>query len=161
VSGDGGTKLTGQTGQVKTNGEATMQVTDNAAILIGRILMSLLFVLHGWGKLMAPAATQAAFAKYNLPMIEAAWVIAVVAELGGGLAILVGLFARPVALAMAAWCVATALVAHTNLADRAQEIQFFKNMGLAGGFLYVAAFGAGAWSLDAWRSGRRGAVAVE
>jgi putative oxidoreductase len=57
--------------------------------------------------------------------------------------------------------VATALIAHTNLADRAQEIQFFKNMGLTGGFLYIAAFGAGAWSLDAWLAWRRGPVVAE
>jgi uncharacterized membrane protein YphA (DoxX/SURF4 family) len=57
--------------------------------------------------------------------------------------------------------VAPALIAHSNIAERAQEIQFFKNMGLTGGFLYVAAFGAGAWSLDAWRLRRRDAVAAE
>src|ERR1700733_10460388 len=131
-----------------------MQANDNAAALIGRILMCLLFVLGGWGKLMGAAATQAMFAKQGLPMVEAAWVLAVVVELGGGLAILFGVFTRPVGLVLAAWCVATALIAHTNLADRAQEINFFKNLGLTGGFLYVAAFGAGAWSFDAWRSGR-------
>ncbi|HXP04742.1 MAG TPA: DoxX family protein [Stellaceae bacterium] len=138
-----------------------MQTSNNFAALLGRILLSLLFIIGGWGKLMGPAAAQAMLAKFNLPMVEAAWLLAVVVELGGGLAILFGLFARPVGLILAIWCVATALIAHTNLADRAQEIQFFKNMGLTGGFLYVAAFGAGAWSLDAWLSRRRGAVAAE
>jgi putative oxidoreductase len=94
-------------------------------------------------------------------MVEAAWVLAVVVELGGGLAILFGLFTRPVAVVLAVWCVATALIAHSNIADRAQEIQFFKNMGMTGGFLYIAAFGAGVWSLDAWRSRRRGAVLAQ
>src|SRR5580704_6458559 len=138
-----------------------MQGSENAAALIGRILMCLLFLLGGWGKLMGAAATQAMFAKQGLPVVELAWILAVVVELGGGLAILFGLFTRPVGLVLAVWCVATALIAHTNLAERAQEIQFFKNMGLTGGFLYVAAFGAGAWSLDAWRSRRRGALAAE
>jgi len=138
-----------------------MQGTDNLATLVGRILLSLLFILGGWGKLMGAAATQAMFAKQGLPMVEAAWVLAVIVELGGGLAILLGLFTRPVGLILAVWCVATALIAHANLAERAQEIQFFKNMGLTGGFLYVAAFGAGAWSLDAWWSGRRSAVPAE
>jgi hypothetical protein len=46
-------------------------------------------------------------------------------------------------------CVATALIGHTNFADRNQEIHFLKNMAMTGGFLYVAAFGGGAWSLDA------------
>jgi hypothetical protein len=70
-------------------------------------------------------------------------------QLGGGLAILVGLFTRPVGLVLAIWCVATALMAHTHFADRNQEIHFLKNMAMMGGFLYVAAFGARAWSLDA------------
>jgi putative oxidoreductase len=143
------------------NGEEAMQGSENAAALIGRILMCLLFVMGGWGKLMGAAATQAMFAKQGLPMVEVAWVIAVVVELGGGLALLFGLFTRPVGLMLAVWCVATALVAHTNLADRAQEINFFKNMAMAGGFLYVAAFGARAWSVDALLAGRRGALAAE
>ena len=125
-----------------------MQGTESLATLIGRILMSLLFILGGWGKLLAPAATQAMLASHNLPMVQAGWVLAVVVELGGGLAILFGLFIRPVAFICAIWCVATALIAHTNFADRIQEINFFKNMGMTGGFLYVIAFGAGPVSLD-------------
>src|SRR5258708_2872876 len=101
-----------------------MQRTETAATLVGRVLLSLLFVRHGWLELMAPADTQAAFAEYNLPMLEAVWLIAIVVELGGGLAIVLGLFARPIGLVMAIWCVATAVIAHANLAERAQEIQF-------------------------------------
>ena len=126
-----------------------MQVTDNVAMLLGRALLSLLFIIGGIIKLLGPAATQAGFAKLGLPMVEAAWVLAVVVEVGGGLAMLLGLYARPIAVVLAIWCVATALIAHSHIAERAQEIQFFKNMGLTGGFLYVAVFGAGAWSLDA------------
>ena len=137
-----------------------MQRSENAAALAGRVLLSLLFIMGGWGKLLAPAATQAMFAKYNLPLDQAAWLLAVIVELGGGLAILFGVFTRPVGVVLAGWCVATALIAHTNLADRAQEIQFFKNMGLTGGFLYIAVFGAGAWSLDAWLGHRRGGPVV-
>jgi len=87
--------------------------------------------------------------------VKFGWILAVVVELGGGLAILLGLFTRPIGLVLAIWCVATALIAHTNFADRNQEIHFLKNMAMMGGFLYVAAFGAGAWSLDA-RWSRRG-----
>ena len=123
--------------------------------------MCLLFIIGGWGKLMGAAATQAMFAKQGLPMVEAAWVLAVVVELGGGVLILFGLFTRLVGFILAAWCIATALIAHTNLAERAQEIQFFKNMGLAGGFLFLATLGAGAWSLDAWRARRRGLITAQ
>lgn len=128
-----------------------MRGDEDAAALLGRVLMCLLFVLGGWGKLKAPAATEAMLAGHGLPMVGAGWVLAVTVELGGGLAILFGLFTRPVAVVCAAWCVATALIAHTNFAESIQEIQFFKNMGLCGGFLYIAAFGAGALSLDAIR----------
>ena len=111
--------------------------------------MSLLFIHGGWGKLLAPAATQAMLASHHLPMVKFGWILAVAVELGGGLAILLGLFTRPVGLVLAVWCVATALIAHTKFADRNQEIHFLKNMAMMGGFLYVAAFGARAWSLDA------------
>jgi putative oxidoreductase len=139
--------------------EVTMQGTENAAALLGRVAMSVIFILAGWGKLLAPAATQAMLAGHHLPMAQFGWILAVVVELGGGLAILFGLFTRPVGLVLAIWCVATALIAHTNFADRNQEINFLKNMAMTGGFLYVAAFGARAWSLDAWWSRRGVAVA--
>src|SRR5277367_200431 len=139
----------------------TMQGAENTAALLGRVAMSVIFILAGWGKLLAPAATPAMLAGHHLPMVQLGWILAVVVELGGGLALLFGLFTRPVGLVLAVWCVATALVAHTNLADRAQEINFFKNMAMAGGFLYVAAFGARAWSVDALLAGRRGALAAE
>jgi putative oxidoreductase len=133
-----------------------MQASENIVTLIGRIGLCLLFVLGGWGKLMGPAAAQAMLASHNLPMVQAGWALAVVVELGGGLGILLGLFTRPVALVLAVWCVATALIGHLNLAERNQEIHFLKNMAMAGGFLFVMLHGAGAWSLDAWRiRGRR------
>src|SRR5690348_14696833 len=105
-----------------------MNATENLTALVARILMSALFLIGGWGKLMAAAATQAGFAKRGLPLPEAARLLAVVVELGGGLAILFGLFTRFAAYVLAIWCVATALIAHTHLADRVQEIMFFKNM---------------------------------
>ena len=132
-----------------------MQSTENTAALLGRVAMSLLFIHGGWGKLLGPAASQAMLASHHLPMVKLGWILAVVVELGGGLAILLGLFTRPVGLVLAVWCLATALIVHTNFADRNQEIHFLKNMAMMGGFLYVAAFGARAWSLDARRF-RRG-----
>jgi putative oxidoreductase len=85
-----------------------VQGTDNATMLLGRVLLSLLFLIGGTAKLLGPAATQAMFVKQGLPMVEAAWILAVVVELGGGLAMLFGLLTRPVGLVLAIWCVATA-----------------------------------------------------
>jgi putative oxidoreductase len=112
----------------------TMQETENTAALLGRIAMSAIFIHGGWGKLLAPVATQAMLAGHHLPMVQLGWLLAVVVELGGGLAILIGLFTRPVGLVLAIWCVVTALIAHTNFADRNQEIHFLKNMAMMGGF---------------------------
>ena len=107
-----------------------MPRTENAAALLGRVAMSLLFIHGGWGKLLAPAATQAMLASHHLPMVKFGWVLSVVVELAGGLAILLGLFTRPVGLVLAVWCVATALIAHTNFADRNQEIHFLHSANL-------------------------------
>jgi putative oxidoreductase len=69
-------------------------------------------------------------------------------ELGGGLAILTGAFTRWIALAMAAFSLASAAVFHAHFGDAAQAINFWKNVAMAGGFLMLAAHGAGTLSLD-------------
>jgi putative oxidoreductase len=125
-------------------------MTD-AALLLGRLLMSAIFILGGFGKLAAFAGTQAMFTKIGMPLPMLVAMVAILIELGGGLAILFGLITRPVAVILAVWCVVTALVAHTNFADKNMEIHFMKNMAMTGGFLYIAVFGAGALSIDAWR----------
>jgi hypothetical protein len=91
--------------------------------------MSLLFIHGGWGKLLAPAATQAMLASHHLPMVKLGWILAVVVELGGGLAILFGLFTRPVGLVLAIWCVATALIAHSNFRRSQSGDPFFEKHG--------------------------------
>jgi putative oxidoreductase len=119
-----------------------------AIALLGRILMSVIFLIAGYGKLMAPAATIGMFEHYHLPLPSAAYALAVVVELGGGILVLIGWQTRLVAPVMAVWCVATALVAHLHPEDTMQMINFMKNLGMAGGFLQLAAFGAGRFSLD-------------
>jgi putative oxidoreductase len=136
-----------------------MNTVENGTLAVARLLMCALFVLDGWKMLVGAAATQAYFARYNLPLPAVVWVVAVVAQLGGGLAILLGLLTRPAAIVLAIWCGATALVAHTNFADSDMEIHFMKNLAMAGGFLCVAVRGAGAWSLDAAWLRRRHAAA--
>jgi putative oxidoreductase len=122
---------------------ATANSAQNLVPAIARVLMSVPFIWAGYLKIVAAATYQAYFAHLGLPLPMAAWAVAIVIEIGGGIALLLGLQARVVGSILAAWCVATALVAHTNFADPNMQIHFMKNVVMAGGFLYVAAFGAG------------------
>ena len=125
-------------------------MTDHSpALLTGRILASAIFVLSGFGKLMAAAATKAHFAELGVPMPDIAYLVAVVVEFGGGVLLLLGLLTRPVAVVLAAFCIATALLAHFDFGDRGQQINFMKNLCMAGGFLAFFTAGPGRWSLDA------------
>jgi putative oxidoreductase len=75
--------------------------------------------------------------------------------------LLIGYKTRAAATILALICVATALLFHNNLADQNQMIHFMKNIAIAGGFLQLVAFGAGAVSLDARLSqGKKGAQAA-
>lgn len=134
-------------------------MTDGLALL-GRLMLSLLFVWGGYGKLLAAAGTQAYIAKAGLPLPELAWAAAVFVELVVGLALLFGLFTRLCGAVLAVWCLVTALIFHSDIGSREMTIQLLKNVGIAGGMLYVMVLGGGAYSLDALLSRRRAAVAV-
>jgi putative oxidoreductase len=127
--------------------------------LLGRILIGAPFVMSGLGKLGAYAATVGYIAAMGLPVPSLAFIIAVLTELGGGLLLLSGYRARVVSLAMAVFCVVTAMFFHHNFADQNQMIHFLKNVMMAGGLLQITYFGAGAFSLDA-RFGRAGSRAA-
>ncbi len=125
--------------------------SNSAATLAGRILLSAIFLLSGFGKLTAIAGTAGYFGSLGLPLPTVTAVVVGLIELLGGLAILVGYQTRIVAWVLAIFTVATGLVAHMNWADQMQMISFMKNLAIAGGFLVLAASGAGALSIDARR----------
>jgi putative oxidoreductase len=126
--------------------------------LIGRVLIGLPFAVSGLGKLAAYGPTTAMIAAAGLPIPPLAYIVAVALELGGGLLLIAGYQVRPVALALAVFCVAAGVAFHSNFADQNQMIHFLKNVMMAGGLLQITAFGAGALSLDDRFS--RGRVAV-
>ena len=113
---------------------------------VGRVLLSIIFLWAGFGKIAGYAGSQGYMEKFGVPGELLPLVI--LTELGGGLAILVGWQTRWAALALAGFCVLSAVIFHTDFAVKAQLIQFLKNFGLAGGFLVLAASGPGALSLD-------------
>jgi putative oxidoreductase len=127
--------------------------TNSLVPAIGRLLIAALFLLSGVGKLFAPAGTQAYIAAAGLPLPVIAYAIALIAEVGGGLLLLLGYRSRLVALGLAVFTLATALGFHHNLADQNQMIHFMKNLAITGGLLQIVTFGAGGFSLDA-RAGR-------
>ncbi|MDQ0318803.1 putative oxidoreductase [Pararhizobium capsulatum DSM 1112] len=121
-------------------------------VLVGRILLSIIFILAGFGKITALGGTAGYFASMGLPAPMITTVVVALVELLGGIAILVGFQTRIAAYILALFCVATAFIAHFNFADQMQLINFQKNLAMAGGFLVLAAFGAGSLSIDARRA---------
>lgn len=124
----------------------------NVVLLVARILLAIIFVMSGFGKLTNIAGTAAYFAGFSLPAPTAVAVIVGLIELLGGLAILVGFKIRIAAWVLAIFSVASALVAHTDFADQMQMINFLKNLAIAGGFLALAVEGAGSISIDGRRT---------
>ena len=115
---------------------------------LGRLLIALIFVMSGLSKIAAPAATIAYIQSSGAPFAPGAFAIAVIVEVIGGLALLVGFQTRLTAAGLAIFTLATAVLFHNNMADQNQMIHFLKNVMMAGGLLQIAAFGAGALSLD-------------
>ncbi|KQV44148.1 MULTISPECIES: DoxX family protein [unclassified Rhizobium] len=121
-------------------------------VLVGRILLSIIFILAGFGKITALGGTAGYFGSMGLPVPMVTAVVVALVELLGGIAILVGFQTRIVSYILALFCVATAFVAHFDFADQMQMINFQKNLAMAGGFLVLAAYGPGALSVDARRA---------
>ncbi|MBX3570413.1 MAG: DoxX family protein [Rhizobiaceae bacterium] len=132
---------------------ATAQsATGNAAVIaVARVLLSILFILAGFGKLTDISGTAGWFGSIGLPLPTVVAVLVGLLELFGGLSILIGFKARIAALALAVFTIAATLVAHTNLADQVQQLMFLKNLSITGGLLLLFSFGAGALSVDAKR----------
>ena len=121
--------------------------------LIGRILIAYLFIPAGIGKLMGFGGTVGYITSAGLPLPEVAAAVAIVIELGLGIALLLGFKTRWIAIVMAIFTVVTALFFHKYWAvpdamKMMQQINFNKNMAIAGGLLAFAAFGPGRFSID-------------
>ena len=121
---------------------------EPAAALLGRLLLSAIFLHEAWAKLTGYAATIAYMQAFGVP--SSLLPLAIAFELGCGLFILFGFQARIAALLLAGFCVATAFLFHTRLGVRNELLHFEKDLAIAGGFIVLFARGGGAWSVDAW-----------
>lgn len=129
---------------------------QNPLALLGRILLSLLFIMSGWHKITGFDSTVGYIASKGLPLASLGAVIAIVVEFFGGLAVLVGFHTRWVALVMAIFTIVAGIFFHNYWAlppDQVQAmfIHFWKNVSIAGGYLMLAAYGPGSISIDAKR----------
>ena len=118
------------------------------APLLGRILIAILFVPAGFSKLTGFQGSVAYAESAGMPVPALAIAAAIAIELGGGLLLVVGYKARWVAAAMAVFSVAAAAFFHFDFSDQMQQINFMKNLAIAGGLLQIVYFGAGPLSLD-------------
>lgn len=135
-----------------------MDKTLNAPLsLAGRLLLAALFLPAGLAKIGGFAGTVGYIASVGLPLPTLGAILAIVLEVGGGLALLLGFQVRLAALALALFTLVASVVFHafwSMPADQVmvQQLMFFKNLAVTGGLLLLAAGGAGAWSLDARRA---------
>jgi putative oxidoreductase len=115
-------------------------------ILIGRVLLSIIFIQAGWEKITGYAGTQEYMQAAGVP--GALLPLVILTELGGGLLILLGFLTRWAAIALAGFCVLSGYLFHYHPGDMMQMINLMKNITIAGGFLVLAGSGPGALALD-------------
>ena len=116
-----------------------LDLTSKHLHLPARFLMSVLFLVSGFGKLQNVEATQKYMEAYGVPGFLL--VPAAAFEIGGGTALLMGWRTRTWAMLLAPWCLLTAAIFHTDWKDQEQRINLMKNMAMAGGFMVLADHG--------------------
>jgi len=126
----------------------------NAAILIARMMLALLFIIFGWKKLTGFSGAVISMAATGAPAPEVSAAIAVVMEFFVGLAILIGVATRPLALLLMLYTLGTAIIGHhywtmTGMDQFENMINFYKNVSIMGGLLLLYVTGAGKYSVDA------------
>jgi len=121
--------------------------------IAGRILLSLIFLVSGLGKIGGFAGTAGYMASKGLPMVNVLLVITIILEVGAALMIIAGFKARLGALLLFLWMIPVTFLFHNFWAMPAdqqmiQQIMFMKNIALMGGMLLIMAFGSGPLSVD-------------
>ena len=134
-----------------------MNTLGNLSVLTGRIGLSAIFILSGIAKL-GPGYAAAQGYMEAMGVSGALLPLVIFAEIAGGLAVLSGFLTRWAAIGLAVFSIASGFLFHFQFADQMQFVSFFKNIAMAGGFLVLAAQGAGAFSIDGWLASRRADV---
>jgi len=130
-----------------------MEIVKMYGPLVGRVLLVLMFLVGGYGKITGFDGTIGYMQAYNMPMTQVLAVIAIIIELGGGIMIAVGWKARWAAAALFIFVLVASFVFHAFWAvpaDQAQlqNVLFLKNLAVMGGMLYIIVYGSGPLSVD-------------
>ena len=130
-----------------------MEIVRMYGPLVGRVLLALIFIIAGFGKITGFEGTVGYMQAYNVPMTQVLAVLAIIVELGGGLMIAVGWKARWSAAAIFIFVLVASFIFHAFWAvpaDQAQlqNIMFMKNLAIMGGMLYIIVYGSGPLSVD-------------
>ena len=123
--------------------------------LIGRVLLVLIFVNSGIGKIGNFEGTAQYMAQHGMPYTSFFLAGAIFLELVGSITVILGYFTRFGALLLIIFLIPTTLIFHTNFADQVQMIMFMKNVSMLGGCLILLAQGAGRFSLDYLSRGKK------
>ena len=118
----------------------------NVLDLIGRIFISALFLISAYNKVFNLEGSMAWMEGFGIPGFLIFPAIAV--EIILPVLIIVGYRARLAAGVLAIFCLMTAFLFHFDFSDQSQFISFLKNIGLAGGFLFIVANGTKDWAID-------------
>jgi putative oxidoreductase len=137
-----------------------MSAIERYAPLAGRILLSLIFIISGAGKIFGFSGTAAFMASQGLPLASLLLTATIALEIVGGLSLLLGFKARWLALLLFLFLIPTTIIFHNFWAASGEAMQmqmghFLKNLGIMGGLLYVVAYGAGPLSIDNASAGTR------
>ena len=116
--------------------------------LLGRLMLAALFLNDGWTVVNNYGATAEYLSQFGVPPLML--IPALILQVVGGLLVAVGWNTRLAALALSFFCISTALIFHNQFDDPNEVIQFWKDLAIAGGFIILAAHGAGAFSLDSY-----------
>jgi len=133
-----------------------MNALQNPFALLARLLMAALFLPAGISKIGGFAGTAGYIGSVGLPLPEVGAAIAILVEVIAPILLIIGLFTRPAALVLAVFTLVASVFFHAYWSVPAdqqfmQSLLFWKNIGVVGGLLAIAAFGAGAFSVDAKR----------
>jgi putative oxidoreductase len=137
-----------------------MDRLNDLTTLVGRLLLSVLFLVSGLGKIVNREQTLAFIERAGLPAPGPAYWTAVGLEVVGPALLIMGIYARGAAAALAIFSIVTAVVFHANFADPNQLIHFVKNIAITGGLLQIVAHGPGHLVINPGRGTRSEAALV-